>query len=130
LRVLHELKGSGHSPRFGRIRVEDPHGRAMDLPIEWTDRALPEASYGRPQSAVHAAAPQLLTLARLVEEWGAESQAAAANGATMGDAKHQSCPSEPDAVARPGAGSAATPGRGTGSRAPSGPGRRRRGDDP
>lgn len=67
LRVRREIRRVGAVSARCDFEVEDPHGRTVTVPLAWTDRAPPTGLLV-PADGVHAAAPQLLALARLVRE--------------------------------------------------------------
>ena len=67
LRVLRRLRGSVHAQSPAYVVLEDPQGRALQVPVEWTDCGVP-APLPSALTTVTAAAPQLLALAALVED--------------------------------------------------------------
>ena len=101
LLVLRELCGAGRGPLIGRLEVEDPSGRTLQVPIEWTDRAPPTALHVGPQSALHAAAAQLAALAKLLEGWSLEPHAAGIARGMLGHGEPEPGASVADPVARP-----------------------------
>jgi hypothetical protein len=101
LLVRRELRGAPRSPFSGHLEVEAPRGGSLWIPIDWTDRALPEVPYVRPRSAVHAAAPQLLAMAKQMEGWAANPQPASVARGMLGHAVPERGAPAADPVARP-----------------------------